>query len=124
MGTWSVLRYFVIFYEHLLLFEVYFSAFWYFVPRKIWQPCSSRGFFVNFARRKKLTKRLISGKMAEVAKRSFYLFFCSLCGFPLDVRLAFVSLSSALTRVARFFFEQFTNTGKMYLITTKYTKCP
>jgi hypothetical protein len=45
-----------IFYEHLVYFTVfcyilwtfgivrflYFFPFWYFVPRKIWQPCSSR----------------------------------------------------------------------------------
>jgi hypothetical protein len=48
----------VIFYDHLVYFTaignslwrfgiffghlVYFSVFWYFVPRKIWQPCSTR----------------------------------------------------------------------------------
>jgi hypothetical protein len=31
---WSILQLFGILYGHL----VYFSPFWYFVPRKIWQP--------------------------------------------------------------------------------------
>jgi hypothetical protein len=34
MTIWSILRPLEIFYGHL----VYFSPFWYFVPRKIWQP--------------------------------------------------------------------------------------
>jgi hypothetical protein len=43
VAIWSILRPFVkilwqfgIFYGHL----VYFSPFWYVVPRKIWQPCT------------------------------------------------------------------------------------
>jgi hypothetical protein len=42
MDTWSILRSFVIFYGHLVYVVrgklVYVSPFWYFVPRKIWQP--------------------------------------------------------------------------------------
>jgi hypothetical protein len=36
MTIWSILRPLEICYGHL----AYFSPFWYFVPRKIWQPCS------------------------------------------------------------------------------------
>jgi hypothetical protein len=43
MDTWSILRYFVIFYQHLVYLVrgnlAYFFQFWYCVPRKIWQPC-------------------------------------------------------------------------------------
>jgi hypothetical protein len=38
MDTWSILRPFVIFYGHLVSWHIFFP-FWYFVPRKIWQPC-------------------------------------------------------------------------------------
>jgi hypothetical protein len=42
MGTWSILRSFVVFYGHLFGTArgnlAYFFPFWYFVPRKIWQP--------------------------------------------------------------------------------------
>jgi hypothetical protein len=42
MDTWSILWSFVIFYGHLVYVVrgnlEYFSPFWYFVPRKIWQP--------------------------------------------------------------------------------------
>jgi hypothetical protein len=34
MDIWSILRQFGIVYGHL----VYFFPFWYFLPRKIWQP--------------------------------------------------------------------------------------
>jgi hypothetical protein len=41
MDTWSILRSFVIFYRHLVELVViwYIFPFWYFVPKKIWQPC-------------------------------------------------------------------------------------
>jgi hypothetical protein len=42
MDTWSILRSFVILYGHLVIVcgnLVYFFPFWYFVARKIWQPC-------------------------------------------------------------------------------------
>jgi hypothetical protein len=35
-AIWSILVPLEIFYGHL----VHFPRFWYFVPRKIWQPCS------------------------------------------------------------------------------------
>jgi hypothetical protein len=41
MIIWSIMRPLEIFYDHLVYFVVilvYFSPFWYFVPRKIWQP--------------------------------------------------------------------------------------
>jgi hypothetical protein len=44
MDTWSILLPFVIFYGHLVKFVVIWYKlfpFWYFVPRKIWQPCSN-----------------------------------------------------------------------------------
>jgi hypothetical protein len=39
MDTWSILWSFVTFYGHLVWLVVYIFPFWYFVPRKIWQPC-------------------------------------------------------------------------------------
>jgi hypothetical protein len=42
MANWSVLRQFRIFCGHSVYFRVIsFFLFWYVVPRKIWQPCSS-----------------------------------------------------------------------------------
>jgi hypothetical protein len=47
MDTRSILRSLVVFYGHLVyigswwLFGIFFP-FWYFVPRKIWQPCKRR----------------------------------------------------------------------------------
>jgi hypothetical protein len=41
MDTWSILRSFVICYLHFVIVHgnlIYFFPFWYFVPRKIWQP--------------------------------------------------------------------------------------
>jgi hypothetical protein len=42
MAIWSIVLLFGIFYGHFVYFVVilaYFYAFWYVVPRKIWQPC-------------------------------------------------------------------------------------
>jgi hypothetical protein len=48
METWSILRSFVIFYGHLPSVVrgilVYLFPFWYFVPRKIWQPWKRQSF--------------------------------------------------------------------------------
>jgi hypothetical protein len=49
MDIWSILWTIGLFYGHLVYFMdecicgslVYFSPFWYVVPRKIWQPCLS-----------------------------------------------------------------------------------
>jgi hypothetical protein len=45
MVIWSILRLFGVFCGHLVyfMFLVYFLPYWYVVPRKIWQPCHSRG---------------------------------------------------------------------------------
>jgi hypothetical protein len=42
MDIWSILRSLGIFYGHLVYLVViwYIFPFWYFVPRKIWHPCS------------------------------------------------------------------------------------
>jgi hypothetical protein len=41
MDIWTILQSLSIFYGHLVHFVViwYVFQFWYFVPRKIWQPC-------------------------------------------------------------------------------------
>jgi hypothetical protein len=45
MTLWNILRTFDIFCDHLLHFVtfrvhlVHFILFWFYVPRKIWQPC-------------------------------------------------------------------------------------
>jgi hypothetical protein len=45
MAIWSILLLLEIFYGHLVYFVAIwyiFAPFWYFVPRKIWQPCTKR----------------------------------------------------------------------------------
>jgi hypothetical protein len=50
MAIWSILWPFGLFYGHLVYFVVIwyvFFLFWYFMPRKIWQPCVDANALLN-----------------------------------------------------------------------------
>jgi hypothetical protein len=47
MDTWSILWSFVIFYGHFVVIWYIFPPFWYFAPRKIWQPCPEQTFAIR-----------------------------------------------------------------------------